>query len=325
MDDVIQTPSRFRGAALAVAGARRVEAQAGSADDTTREPNTQRTVFQASSVSKQVVAVSALLLAERRRLDLHASIAMLLPRCPEAWREVTMHDLLTHTAGLGHWRDLPGFDVSDPGSSEDLLRTVAELPLLSAPGEVWRYSGPGYALAAAIIAEAADSTYTEFVSDAVLRPAGMTETVSGSHPTGAAPALGHTGRDQTGFVPGLVNFPGTGDLWTTTGDLVTFIAALQGAELISRVSLDLLRTPWTQLSESSADGWTHAEGYGYGVYTGFAGGRPVFFHPGDNPGYRSWLGWFPDEAATVAVLSNDDATPVERTAHVLADSLLGPT
>lgn len=325
MYEVIQAPARFRGAALAAAGARHVAAHAGSADDATREPNTQHTVFQASSVSKQVVAVSALLLAERGRLDLHASIAVLLPRCPDAWREVTMHDLLNHTAGFGHWKDLPGFDVGDPGSSEDLLRTVAELPLLSAPGERWRYSGPGYALAAALIAEAADSSYTEFVTEAVLRPAGMTETVSGSNPAGPGLALGHTGRDQTGFVPGLVNFAGTGDLWTTTGDLVAFIAALEGAELISRASLDLLRTPWTQLSESSADGWTHAEGYGYGVYTGVAGGRPAFFHPGDNPGYRSWLGWFPDEAATVAVLSNDDATPVERAAHLLADALLDST
>jgi CubicO group peptidase (beta-lactamase class C family) len=55
-----------------------------------------------------------------------------------------VHHLLTHTAGLPHWRDIPELDPTVALTAEDELRIFSDAPLLSAPGERFRYSSPGY-------------------------------------------------------------------------------------------------------------------------------------------------------------------------------------
>jgi CubicO group peptidase (beta-lactamase class C family) len=60
---------------------------------------TPQTRFQTASVSKQSTAVAALRLAECGHLDLAEPVARWLPGCPPQWRRVTLHHLLTHTAG----------------------------------------------------------------------------------------------------------------------------------------------------------------------------------------------------------------------------------
>jgi hypothetical protein len=40
--------------------------------------------------------------------------------------------------------------------------------------------------------------------------------------------------------------------------------------------------------------------------------RPVVFHTGDNPGFKSISVWLPDHDASIAILTNDDTTDVER-------------
>jgi len=59
-------------------------------------------------------------------------------------------------------------------------------------------------------------------------------------------------------------------------------------------------------------------GYGYGWFIGSAcGGRRIFYHPGDNPGYRSVNAWFPDDGVRLAVLSNEGATDLDPIVHDL--------
>jgi hypothetical protein len=47
-------------------------------------------------------------------------------------------------------------------------------------------------------------------------------------------------------------------------------------------------------------------GYGYGLYLGTFDGEPVSLHTGDNPGYRSVLGWFPGGRQLVGLANDDD-------------------
>jgi CubicO group peptidase (beta-lactamase class C family) len=147
----------------------------------------------------------------------------------------------------------------------------------------------------------------------------MVSTTSGTNPEGPGVALGHIDGRQTGFIPRLAEIPGTGDLWSTPTDLTTFADALHRGDLISPASLRLMTAAHASVSDSSAGGWAVATGYGYGLYVGTAGGRLALFHAGDNPGYRSWLGWFPEEATAIAVMSNEGSAPVEPVAEQLAE------
>ena len=63
-------------------------------------PNTPTTKFRIGSISKQFTAVGALLLAEWGDLSLEGAVEDYLDGIPGEWSEVTIHSLLTHTAGI---------------------------------------------------------------------------------------------------------------------------------------------------------------------------------------------------------------------------------
>src|ERR1700722_16246493 len=78
----------------------------GLADAALNRPITLETCFHGASVSKQFVAASGMLLVEAGAGDLQAPIARYLPRLAQAWAAITTHQLLTHTAGFGHRRQV---------------------------------------------------------------------------------------------------------------------------------------------------------------------------------------------------------------------------
>ncbi len=300
----------LRGAAIVTRGGHvRLEVAAGPADAGTGVACTPRTRFQVASVSKQFTAAAALLLAESGRLDLAGPVARWLPGGPAQWRQVTLHHLLTHTAGVRHWGDASGFDPSRPMDLAERLALIQQAPLLGEPGASWRYSSPGYLLAGHIVAQAAGQPYERFLAGAVLDPLGLTETSTGGDPVGGAAARGYRDGQPVPSWP-LSAMPGTGDLTSTVGDLARFAVALYSGELLGPRSRQAMLTPHAPLPENqdSSDGWETYEGYGYGVFLGRLGGHVAYLHPGDNPGYQSLMVWLPGPEACVVVLSNDEAT-----------------
>jgi CubicO group peptidase (beta-lactamase class C family) len=116
---------------------------------------TRATRFQICSVSKQFTAAAVLLLADRRRLTVDDPIRRWFGGCPGEWHAITIHHLLTHTSGLGHWRDYPGLDLTRPVPQQRQLELFWQMPLLSDPGSRWRYSSPGFALLGWIVQQMA--------------------------------------------------------------------------------------------------------------------------------------------------------------------------
>jgi CubicO group peptidase (beta-lactamase class C family) len=106
----------------------------------------------------------------------------------------------------------------------------------------------------------------------------------------------------------LASMTGSGDIWSTTEDLVVYARALDAGALVSRESLALMRTQHSAFiePERSPDGRLELTGYGYGHYVGTFDGLSAALHTGDNPGYKSLVGWLPCGVGIVA-LSNDDS------------------
>src|SRR5262249_29493376 len=65
---------------------------------------TPESVFELASVTKQFTATAIMLLVEEGKLKLDDPITTHLPPAPETWKPITVHHLLTHTAGF------PGLD-----------------------------------------------------------------------------------------------------------------------------------------------------------------------------------------------------------------------
>jgi CubicO group peptidase (beta-lactamase class C family) len=282
---------------------------------------TAQTRFQIASASKEFAAVMTLLLAEAGTIDLYESVERWLPNCPAHWRPITLHHLLSHTAGVSHWSEASGFVPRQEMSLEQRIPLIQDAPLLSEPGTQWRYSSPGYLVVGHIVARAMNKSYGDLVTSRILGPVGLTSTTAGPVQLPSIMARGF--RDGEAVEPwDLAEMPGTGDICSTVGDLAHFNMALYGGSLLAAPGLDAMSTVHAPLEDDSDDVLT-TEGYGYGLYVGTSHGRRVLYHPGDNPGYQSFNAWIPDLQASIVILSNDEGDALHAIVGQLLTGLLG--
>ena len=294
----------------------------GLADADDGVPCTPATRFQICSVSKQFAAAAVMLLVESGRLDLREPLARWLPEGPPQWRQVTLHQLLSHTAGVPHWLEAPGLDPAEPMRISERLEVIKATPLRTEPGAQWHYSSPGFLLAGLIVERASGQPYQEFLTERILSPLKLTRTTMGRAPGDAA-----RGYNDGQPVPpwDLDAMPGTGDIWSTTADLTRFTAALHFGELVAASSLRAMCTAHATLDDDD-DGEPRlaTTGYGYGTYTGTFAGHSVCYHTGDNPGYLSFACWIPDLAASIVILVNDEAVNITGLLRQLLPAVLEP-
>ena len=303
----------------------RYAASSGPADVASGVANSPGTRFQIASISKQMTAAAVLLLAERGALALTDPVSRWIGGCPDAWAPVTLHQLLTHSSGLGHWPDHPMIDLTAPMDPDELIATFQQVPLRFAPGTGWRYSSPGYVLLAHVVQRAADEPYREFLADRIFGQLGMAASFAGSPPSGDEPdgpgATGGPGGDTARGYAGDRPIPpyeldvvgmGAGDVWSTVGDLRAWVHGLRDGQLLGPDSLRMMWTPHSPTGMAGVD-----ESYGYGWFLGPVDGRWWRSHSGHNDGYKAFLGWAPEADRLVIVLSNqDDTGPAARMAYL---------
>lgn len=122
---------------------------AGHFDREANRPMTENAIFRLASVTKPLVAATALAQVERGLLGLDNAVADYLPYFRPRLADGTeatirIRHLLTHTAGLSYgYPDDPlintGMTDTDFGFEENFTRLAAQ-PLLFAPGTRWEYS-----------------------------------------------------------------------------------------------------------------------------------------------------------------------------------------
>ena len=162
---------------------------AGLADREAGIPVTFDTIFRMASVTKPIVAATALAMVERELLALADPVARYLPwfRPPLAdgsVPEITIHHLLTHTSGLMYdpaLEQLPagrritmGLSDTDFGFEENFSRHN-RIPLAFRPGTQWAYSFATDILGAAIAA-VHGGTLEDAVVHYIAGPLGMADT-----------------------------------------------------------------------------------------------------------------------------------------------------
>ncbi len=261
------TQAQFQGA-LFVSRANKtvIEAGYGLANHRTGRPNTPETTFQIASVSKQVTAAAILLLQEQGALLIRDPLARWLPECSAEWQSITVHHLLTHTSGIGHWRDFPQLSLSHPMGWADLLTIFQQVPLKFAPGTAWAYSSPGYVLLAHLVEHLTSEPYAQFIQRRVLDALSMTRSSVGtrsSHPE--QQAIGYAGEtEQPSLELDTVDM-GAGDVWATAGDLGIWNQALLTPErLLTATSLALMFTSHASVPDALSE--MHGVSYGYGWF-----------------------------------------------------------
>jgi CubicO group peptidase (beta-lactamase class C family) len=138
---------------------------------------TTATLFHMASVTKVFTATAVMQLASEGKVDLDGRVTQYIPwfrmKDPRA-AEITVRQLLTHTAGLPDVTDYRWSDPEyDPGSLERYVRALADSSLVSAPGQMYEYNNLGYEVLAQLVEEVSGLPFEDYVRQRILTPVGM--------------------------------------------------------------------------------------------------------------------------------------------------------
>jgi len=278
-------------------------------------PVTTDTVFEIGSMTKAFTAMAIMLLVEDGKLGLEDPAGKYLPTLPDAWKAVTIRQLLSHTSGIPDFEEVMGYGAyRNVWQADKVIATVARMPMDFKPGTRWKYSNTGYFLLTLIIEKLGGEPYVSFVKKRILDPVGMTRTRD-SEPTQIIPgrAAGYEfargqleNRDPLQPTIGS----GAGMLVSTANDLVKWNAALDAQSILKPASYAQV---WD--NQPLADG--SPSGYGFGWFVAPMRGHRTQSHSGGTAGFSSNILRLPDDHLTVIVLTNThSANPVSITNHI---------
>ncbi|RUL75983.1 serine hydrolase domain-containing protein [Dyella choica] len=281
------------------------------------------TVFEAGSVSKQFTAAATLILVSEGQLSLDDDVRKYIPEIPDYGHRITVDELLGHTSGLRDWGDIEAI-AGWPRSERiydmaDVLHVVGRQRALNFnPGTAWSYTNTGYNLLAIIVQRVSGSTFADFTRDHLFVPLGMTHTQwrDDFRRVVRDRAIAYH-RVSDGIYEQMMPFENTyghGGLLTTVGDLLIWNRALDDGRVAAFVSRAL------QTRTLLADG--HPTIYARGIFERSYHGVREMSHDGSTAGYRAWLGRYPDQHLSIAILCNADNMHTSDLAHSVADRYL---
>jgi CubicO group peptidase (beta-lactamase class C family) len=286
--------------------------------------NMPRTKFRIGSMTKQFTAAAILQLQEAGKLDVESPVSTYLAEYPNG-DQITVHQLLNHTAGVPDYTSFPDFleTVRQPTTLEELVTRFQDEPLEFTPGERYSYSNSGYVLLTQIIERVSGQSYTEYVREHIFEPLGMADSGYDNHEavlTNRASGYDFTGDDYVNAAFVDMTFAvGAGGLYSTVEDLYKWNRALDTQVVLSAPSLAAMFAPSTVVDES-ADPPSY---YGYGWETTGHLGRKLIWHIGRLAGFVTMTARYPDEELLVLVLSNVGGASSDVIARDLAAIVFG--
>lgn len=298
----------------------------GLAERATGRAASDRTLFQLASVSKQFTAAAILALQQEGRLRVADPIGRYFDDVPADKRNITIHQLLTHTSGLP---ERVGECSSDSAAldRDSYVRHVLAAKLYSRPGTAHLYSNDGYGLLGAIIEHASGTAYEDYLRERLFAPAGMTRTGHTFDDMVLADAAVGYGQQQVfkgNLNPTFRNRSGpawcnraSGGLLSTADDMHRWYLALRDNGVLHEAS----KTAWWTRHVPESRARTSFHGYGWSLSTTMRGTR-LAAHDGSLSGYfTADLRWYLDEDVFVFVAANSAQSPAPGASRVIVRSL----
>ena len=290
-------------------------------------PNVPETKFEIASLTKAFTAYAIHDLATQGKLKLDAPMCTYFDGCPEAWKAITVAQLVHHTSGIPDYE--AALEMGSPSYYASLMRddsakaaldAARARPLNFAPGSKLEYSNTAYLILGYIIERVAGRSYEEFLRERIFTPLNMTAT---AHIDRTRPQL----RRADGY--------------THQAPLYDLIA---GVPLTSQ---HVMRVPPLRQLAPQADGgllstiddlyvWTrHVRGrpelfatsetgnYAFGWFVGKRFERTWYSHTGVLPGMVSFIHLYPESDTTLIVLCNLDRARLSNIGRDLAHIVFG--
>lgn len=232
----------------------------------TKEPASESTLFRVGSVTKMFTAAAVVSLAHEGKIDLDASVSDYVPDLPPALAKVTIHQLLSHTAGLKDKEDRTTIEHS---LKENIL-SWGENVVQSPPDEIFSYSNIGYNLLGVLLETVEAKPYADVVLERVLHPLGMERSTFHVRMAMTYPAaMGHQSSPTQNlevvrpYPDSPANWP-AGFLISSASELARFALAMVNQGKIEDqqvIAPEVIQTLFTKHADIPG---TRNESYGYG-------------------------------------------------------------
>jgi CubicO group peptidase (beta-lactamase class C family) len=253
-----------------------LEAQ-GLADMGSKAPMKRDTIFRLASMTKPITSVAVMMLAEEGRFQLTDPVSKFIPEFKNpkvmvanfpgssrsgtslvpALREITIQDLLSHTAGLAtgtatllyaEWEKFR----KEASPQEDIggyTRRLAKLPLHFQPGTAWEY-GPATNVLGYLVEVVSGQRFDRFLAERIFRPLEMRDTFFyvPDEKLSRLAALHQALKPMPAMRGSQVFFAGAGGLLSTIDDYWRFCQMLashgtfNGVRLLGPKSVELMTT-----------------------------------------------------------------------------------
>lgn len=277
----------------------------GMADQERSLANQPTTMFGLASLGKLFTGIAVGQLAAQGAIDFHATVGTYLDGFPaEIAGSVTVHQMFTHTSGMGNYQSSPVWQqeakiwTTPAQEFADTMAIIQQSPLQFTPGTAYGYSNSGYYTLGAIVAQASGQPLGDYLHTHVFGPAGMTHT--GNYTTAqvlASPDIAHAygplqpdgSRVDLTTAPGQFvstgGASGAGGGYSSAPDLLSLALALRSGTLLDPAWVALVTTGKypispTDVSDQPPDPCVMVC---YGFEERVAGSHRIFGHGGASP------------------------------------------
>ncbi len=285
-----------------------------------------QTQFRVASLSKMVLAATAMRLREEGRLDFAQPATSYVPltlQAPFDPASVSVANLLTHTSGVP---DL-GADTKCATGAGQLAAWFAahdQQPLWSPPGALWNYSNQGFSIAGWIVEAASGQRFEDAVAQRVFGPAGMTTATYEPSSVAVNHATGRSGGQNISSIDAYdceaTRAPG--GVIASVIDYAHFAETLLagGGTMLTPASVTAMETGYVD-TDQHLDGGEH---YGFGLFVrdGWKG-LHIVRHEGSVLGYQSSIWMVPDQKFAVIVFFNASGRAPRHVSERAIDSVSG--
>ena len=279
-------------------------------------------VFELASTTKQFTAAAVMLLVEDGEVALSDKITKYVPSAPDAWADITVEHLLTHTAGLP-----PFFPFQDDRmnptelTTGQMLDSLRSARMVAPVGARAIYSDPGYFLLGMVIEKASSMRYEAFLKERIFDPLGMDNSSVLDQwriiKHRVAPYTLRDGRLLRGRRDWQQELPSHYGVFSSAEDVARWVGALQRGSMLSESSRTRMWTPAKLADGSEAMVW--GANYGYGWMVGDYRGHRLVEHGGFS---GTHILSFRDRPLAVVVLTNLDVRSGSEP-HILARGIAG--
>jgi CubicO group peptidase (beta-lactamase class C family) len=287
-------------------------------------PNRPDTIFSLASITKPFTAIAVAQLVQQGKMAFTDTLGAHLEGFPaEVANTVTVHQLLTHTSGVGR----PALGSGTPAGlgwnsfdevMDGTLAIIRQTPLQFTPGTQYTYSNDGFFVLGAIVAQVAGQSYFDYIRQHVFGPAGMSHTDFYSRPQVLAddtiarpywtqPSGARIDATASEFYP-FTTGP-AGGAYSTVSDLLAFARALTTGKLLSPAFAELTTGGKVAVPPPGApEPASQSLFYGYGHLDAIVNNQRILGHSGSGPGAATRLDIYPGLDWVSIVLSNYDTT-----------------